>query len=189
MMIKGREKVIPVPAHSLLFSKSTKGAARLNIPIGRSSTALSYQPFSNIPLFIPSPSPGVYTLDMGNLAFLGSLVTSPLGWGLRDRLTASSRENHHVHKGQDIASDASGRGAVSDAGLQPQLGTAATPLASDSSFLMTRGNTSSYLIVKHTDEGQSFQIQKGLDAIAGPVQNCMQMHNGCLHVETSSAVQ
>ena len=28
MMMKGREKVIPVSAHSLLFSKSTKGAAR-----------------------------------------------------------------------------------------------------------------------------------------------------------------
>ena len=35
MMMKGREKEKPVPAHSLLFSKSTKGAARLNVPIRR----------------------------------------------------------------------------------------------------------------------------------------------------------
>ena len=75
---------------------------------------------------------------------------------MRDRLTASSRKKHHVRKGQDIASDASGRGALSDVGLQPQLDTTATPLASDFSFLMTRGNTSSHLIVKRTDEGQSF---------------------------------
>ena len=93
---------------------------------------------------------------MGNLAFLGSLFTGPPGWGLRDRLIASSRKNHRVHKGQDIASDASGRGSLSDASLQPQLDTTATPFASDSSFLMTRGTTSSYLIVKRTDEGQFF---------------------------------
>ena len=132
---------------------------------------------------------------MGNMAFLGSLVTGPPGWGLRDRLTASSRKNHRVHNGQDIASVASGMGALSDVGLQPQVDTTASPLASDTSFLMTRGNSSSYVIVKHTDEGQSFlsvnlfQIQKGLDAIARPVQNCMGMRNGCLLVETYSAVQ
>ena len=34
-----------------------------------------------------------------------------------------------------------------------------------------------------------FQIQKALDAIAGPVQNCTRMRNGCLLVETSRAVQ
>ena len=34
IMMKGREKGgNSVPAHSLLFSKSTKGAARLNVPI------------------------------------------------------------------------------------------------------------------------------------------------------------
>ena len=33
MMKKGREKVKPVLAHSLLFSKSTKGAVRFNVPI------------------------------------------------------------------------------------------------------------------------------------------------------------
>ena len=97
---------------------------------------------------------------MGNLAFLGSLVTGPPGWGLRDRLTASSRKNHRVHNGQDIASDASGRGALLDAGLQPQVDTTATPLSSDSSFLMTRGNSSSYVIVKHTDKGQSFLSER-----------------------------
>ena len=47
-------------------------------------------------------------------------------------------------------------GALSDAGLQPQVENTATPIASDYSSLMTRGNTSSYLIVKRTGEGQSF---------------------------------
>ena len=31
MMMKGGQKGKPVPAHSLFFSKSTKGAARLNV--------------------------------------------------------------------------------------------------------------------------------------------------------------
>ena len=115
--------------------------------------------------------------------------------GVERQGTASSRKNHRGPDGQDIASDASGRRALSDAGLLPQVDTTATPLASDSSFLMTRDNTSSYLIVKRTYKGQSFlsvnpfQIQKGSDAIAGPVQNCTRMHNGCLLVETFSAVQ
>ena len=33
MTIKGKEKVNPVPEHSLLMSISTKGTARLNVPI------------------------------------------------------------------------------------------------------------------------------------------------------------
>ena len=35
MMMKGREKVKPVPAHSLIFSKSTKRTTRLNHLIRR----------------------------------------------------------------------------------------------------------------------------------------------------------
>ena len=44
MVMKGREKVKPgtVPAHSLLFSKSTKGAARLNVPIRRMNRYQQY---------------------------------------------------------------------------------------------------------------------------------------------------
>ena len=42
MMMKGREKVKPGAAHSLLFSKSTKGAARLNIPIRRTNRYQQY---------------------------------------------------------------------------------------------------------------------------------------------------
>ena len=37
MMMIGREKMKPVLAHSLLFSKSTKGVARLNVPIRRTN--------------------------------------------------------------------------------------------------------------------------------------------------------
>ena len=42
MMMKGREKVKPVLAHSLLFSKSTKGAARFNVPIRRTNRYQQY---------------------------------------------------------------------------------------------------------------------------------------------------
>ena len=42
MMIKGRERVKPGPAHSLLFSKSNKGAARLNVPIRRTNLYEQY---------------------------------------------------------------------------------------------------------------------------------------------------
>ena len=41
--MKGREKVKPgVPAHSLLFSKSTKGVASLNVPIRRTNRYQQY---------------------------------------------------------------------------------------------------------------------------------------------------
>ena len=42
MMINGREKPKPVPAHSLLFSKSTKGTAKLNVHIGRTNRYHQY---------------------------------------------------------------------------------------------------------------------------------------------------
>ena len=42
MMMKGREKVNLVLAHSLLFSKSTKGAARFNVPIRRTNRYQQY---------------------------------------------------------------------------------------------------------------------------------------------------
>ena len=43
MMMKGREKVKPgALAHSLLFSKSTKGAARFNVPIQRTNRSRKY---------------------------------------------------------------------------------------------------------------------------------------------------
>ena len=41
MVMKGTEKM--KPAHSLLFSKSTKGAARLNVPIRRT---IRYQQYN-----------------------------------------------------------------------------------------------------------------------------------------------
>ena len=42
MMMKGREKVKPVPAHSLLFFKNIKGAARLNVLIRRTNRYQQY---------------------------------------------------------------------------------------------------------------------------------------------------
>ena len=42
MKMKGREKVKPSAAHSLLFSKSTKGAARLNVPIRQTNRYQQY---------------------------------------------------------------------------------------------------------------------------------------------------
>ena len=41
-MMKGREKVKPVPAHSLLLSKSNKVAARLNVPVRRTNRYKQY---------------------------------------------------------------------------------------------------------------------------------------------------
>ena len=43
LTMKGREKVKnPVPAHSLLFSQSTKWAAKLNVPIRRKNRYQQY---------------------------------------------------------------------------------------------------------------------------------------------------
>ena len=48
IMMIGREKVKPVPVHSLLFSKSTKGAARFNVPIRRTNRYQQYyMPFQH----------------------------------------------------------------------------------------------------------------------------------------------
>ena len=42
MMMQRREKVKPSAGHSLLFSKNTKGAARLNVPIRRTTRYKQY---------------------------------------------------------------------------------------------------------------------------------------------------
>ena len=42
MMTKGREKINPMPAHSMLFSKSTKGVAKLDVPIRRTNRYQQY---------------------------------------------------------------------------------------------------------------------------------------------------
>lgn len=52
-----------------------------------------------------------------------------------------------------------------------------------------------YLVMLRTDDSQSFrtinpfQIQKGLDAIAGPVQSCTRMRSGGLLIETRNRTQ